>query len=201
MNFLGHLYLSGEDDDVRLGNFIGDAVKGSDYEKYPDGIKKGILLHRAIDSYTDEHEMVIQSKSHLRDKYGIHSGIIVDIFYDHFLASRWTDYSDKDLKSFISESYGLIRKNYFMLPGRVKKFAPFMIMNDWIGSYKTIKGIKSILFRMSRSTVLLAKASKAGNDLEEHYDDFLQEFRAFFPNIIRYVEGEHGVNINLKICQ
>ena len=84
MNYLAHIYLSNEEEEITLGNFIADGVKGKKYIQFPSGIQQGILLHRAIDSFTDTHPIVRKSTKRLHKKYGHYSGVIVDILYDHF---------------------------------------------------------------------------------------------------------------------
>ena len=103
MNFLAHAYLSGNNDGILLGNFVADSIKGKQYLDYPSDVGKGILLHRKIDYYTDSHKVFRDSKKRLSAKYGIFSGIIIDIFYDHFLARNWDDYSEVKLKSFVKK--------------------------------------------------------------------------------------------------
>ncbi len=98
MNFLAHIYLSGNDTDLIIGNFIADGIKGKKYKKFSPGIQKGILLHREIDTFTDAHPIVRQSTKRLHKNYGHYSGIIVDILYDHFLAKNWSRYSDVPLE-------------------------------------------------------------------------------------------------------
>ncbi len=89
MNFLAHIYLSGNQERVMIGNFIGDFVKGKAWEEFDSAIQRGILLHREIDRYTDDHEVVIKTKERLRPKYHHYAPVISDVFYDHFLASLW----------------------------------------------------------------------------------------------------------------
>ena len=93
MNFLAHIYLSGNNDLLKIGNFMADSIRGNSYENYPEEIKKGILLHRSIDSFTDMHPVYRKSKHRLHEKYGHYSGVIMDIFYDHFLAKNWANCS------------------------------------------------------------------------------------------------------------
>ena len=100
MNFLAHIYLSGDNDLLKIGNFMADSIRGNSYENYPDEIKKGILLHRSIDSFTDMHPVYRKSKHRLHEKYGHYSGVIMDIFYDHFLAKNWANYSNKKLEEY-----------------------------------------------------------------------------------------------------
>ena len=92
MNFLAHIYVSGDNDLVKIGNFMADSIRGHSYDVYPMEIQKGILLHRSIDSFTDMHPIYRQSKHRLHEKYGHYSGVIMDIFYDHFLAKNWKTY-------------------------------------------------------------------------------------------------------------
>jgi acyl carrier protein phosphodiesterase len=90
MNFLAHLHLSGNNPNIMLGNFMGDFVKGKSYrQQYEPEIIKGIELHRSIDEFTDSHPVVTESKNRLRPTYRHYSGVIVDVFYDHFLAANW----------------------------------------------------------------------------------------------------------------
>ncbi len=99
MNFLAHLYLSGNDEQLMIGNFIADSVKGSSYKNFPDGIKRGILLHRAIDFYSDNHSVFLKSVERLRPNYHKYAGVIVDIFFDHFLAKNWKEYSENPYRT------------------------------------------------------------------------------------------------------
>ena len=127
MNFLAHLYLSGNNEEVIFGNFIADGVKGNQMNGYSAGIRDGIRLHREIDRYTDNHPVVKQSKSRLSPKYRMFSGVIVDLFYDHFLSKYWQEFSQKELNDFVSKTYQLLIKSYDLLPPRPKRILPFMI--------------------------------------------------------------------------
>src|SRR4051812_26403191 len=126
MNFLAHIYLSGKDDQLMIGNFIADFVKGNKKNDYPDKICKGIELHRGIDDFTDHHEVTGRSKDKLRSKYGKYSGIIVDIYYDHFLAANFQLYSEEPLQQFSENTYRILKENWNKLPPRVHYFLPFM---------------------------------------------------------------------------
>jgi len=161
MNYLAHLYLSGDDPHVRIGNFIGDYVKGNRYDKYSPGIRQGILLHRKIDEFTDKHPVVKQSSLKLYEHYGRYSGIITDMFYDHLLASGWETYSDIKLTTFVSEVHRLMLHNYFKLPARVKGFLPFLIKNRGLENYKHISGLQRALTIMSNRSSLPAKTEIA----------------------------------------
>ena len=120
MNFLAHIYLSGENKLVTIGNFVGDGVRGNKFKNYPKDVQIGIQLHREIDTFTDAHPIFRQSTKRLHKGYGHYSGVIVDIFYDHFLAKNWKVYSDVPLADYIQEFYKSLNENFIVLPPRFK---------------------------------------------------------------------------------
>lgn len=183
MNFLAHIFLSGKNEELLIGNFIADSVKGRKYLEYPVGIQKGILLHRAIDFYTDTHPVVRKSTSRLFSNYSHYSGVIVDIYYDHFLARDWKLYSDVPLEGFIVDFYQLLQDNYELLPSRVQSFMPHMLKENWLLSYATLEGIGRILYQMNQRTNFVSGMDLAVKDLQEHYEQFHHEFHSFFPDL------------------
>lgn len=183
MNFLAHLYLSGNSDEIMFGNFIADKIKGNKYKLYPENIQKGILLHRRIDSYTDSHEIVRRSMSRLREKYRKYSGVVVDIFYDHFLASQWDSYSDISLYEYCAKTYKIFTDNFSLLPNEIKAFLPKLIASNRLFSYRNIEGIENALKIMSEHSSLPAETEFAIEVLRNNYDDFKSEFNLFFEDI------------------
>lgn len=190
MNFLAHIYLSGNDQQLLLGNFIADSIKGKKYLEYPEGIRNGIILHRAIDFYTDTHPTVRKSISRLFDTYGHYSGVIVDILYDHFLAANWQDYSEIPLEIFVADFYDLLQENYQILPKNIKQFLPYMIKDNWLVSYATVKGISRILYQMNERTKKRSKMNFAVIELEEHYEEFEAEFSSFFEELRLFTQNK-----------
>ena len=189
MNFLAHLYLSGDDPDVMTGNFIGDFVKGRQLaEKYPPGVVSGIELHRAIDSFTDSHPVVAESKKRLRPAYRHYSGVIVDIYYDHFLAVGWGRFHDALLPDYADHCYGMLQKRMSSLPEEVQYMLPYMINGNWLVNYSKTEGIHRALSGMARRTRFDSKMEFAVNDLKQHYTLFNAEFDAFFPELIEYCD-------------
>ncbi len=186
MNFLAHIYLSGDDEDVTIGNFIADGIKGNRYLNYPQGISNGIILHRAIDTFTDAHPIVHQSTAKLHKNYGHYSGVIVDILYDHFLAKNWEKYHPLPLADYVQEFYALLRKNFTNLPARIQRMMPYMIADNWLLSYATVEGIAKILSQMNVRTKGIAKMDKAVRELNEHYPEFESEFTSFFEELRTY---------------
>ncbi len=189
MNFLGHLYLSGDNANIKLGNFIGDYVKGKQYRKYPTEIAQGILLHRRIDTFTDNHAMIRQSANRLKSGYGRYSGVVVDMLYDHLLAKHWSDYHSTPLPQFVTETHELLIRNYLLLPKRVKLFLPFLIASRRIETYATINGIKTALNIMSKHTSLPDNSNFAIACLQQNEQLFYNEFTVFIKAIYTHVKG------------
>ena len=183
MNFLAHIYLSGDDDLVKIGNFMADSIRGQSYNDYLPDIKKGILLHRAIDTFTDAHPLFRKSKHRLHEKYGHYSGVIIDIFYDHFLAKNWKNYTALSLEETASAFYENLQINYDLLTEPVKKMMPYMIARNWLVSYATIEGLTMILFQMDYRTKNRVAMHESIVELKVFYSEFEDEFTQFFEEI------------------
>jgi len=190
VNYLAHIYLSNEEEEITLGNFIADGVKGKKYVQFPLGIQQGILLHRAIDSYTDEHPIVRKSTKRLHKKYSHYSGVIVDILYDHFLAKNWTQYHSIPLHKYTENFYNLINSNFDRLTPRIQKMMPYMIEQNWLLSYASIDGIGKILDQMNRRTNNQSKMNLAVLELTTYYKEFEEEFTLFFEDIKKYSKNK-----------
>lgn len=195
MNYLAHLFLSGIDEQTMVGNFIGDHVKGSGWEKYPEKIKNGILMHRQIDSFTDAHQKFREAKEPFKTEYGLYSGIIVDFVYDHFLASNWNDYSDYSLKTFARFSHTVLMKNFIHLPLQVQGFLPFLIKNKRLESYATTIGIADALQVMSNYSSLPAKSDFVLQTLENNYVFFEENFKVFMNELIVFITEKYGIEL------
>ncbi len=189
MNFLAHIYLSGENENIIIGNFIADGIKGKGYLKYPPEIQKGIILHRAIDTFTDQHPTVRKSTARLHESYGHYSGVIVDMFYDHFLAKNWEQYHSQNLEDYISDFYELLRRDFETLPANIQRFMPYMIKDNWLLSYRTISGIGIILNQMNIRTRHQSKMNLAVVELEKFYPQFEAEFTSFFKELELYCKN------------
>ncbi|NOU58791.1 ACP phosphodiesterase [Marinifilum caeruleilacunae] len=195
MNFLAHLYLSGESEKVKVGNFIGDYIKGKKYMNYHPDVQKGIILHRNIDHFTDKHPLVIQSSQKLKDGFGRYSGVVVDLIYDHFLANYWSEYHSSSIEQFVTKSHEILVKNYLILPNKVKMFLPFLIQSRRLESYAHLDGLQTALDIMARRTSLPDQSEYAIDTLQEHYKDFEEEFKSFMKDMLIYVTNEHHINV------
>ncbi len=186
MNFLAHIYLSQGHEKLMVGNFIGDFVKGNQLESFEEEIKIGVNLHRAIDEYTDTHEIVKLSKGKLREKYRHYSGVIVDVYYDHFLAKNWDTYHQIPLLQFTEQTYQQLLKYNFILPAGAQRMLPYMRDGNWLFNYSKIEGIHQALSGMARRTKFNSKMEQSSEDLRIHYSEFEAEFTSFFKDLTSF---------------
>lgn len=193
MNFLAHIYLSGNNELIKIGNFIADGIRGHDYEQFPIDVQKGILIHRAIDTFTDANPIFRQSKHRLHEAYGHYSGVIMDIFYDHFLAKNWARYSGEKLEDYAERFYQSLRDNYDWLNPKTQAMMPSMIRRNWLTSYATIEGIGMILFQMDHRTKNRVSMQNAVNELQEYYTEFESEFTTFFEELRAHVQQKMAI--------
>ena len=194
MNFLAHAHLSGDEEDIVFGNMIADAVKGDASKKYSGNILKGITLHRMIDSFTDAHSVHKRSRNLIRNEFGKYSGIVIDIFYDHFLASGWNDYSERPLKSFSANVYKILTKRFLMLPSRTKRILPFMIGQDWLTNYSNFEGLENVFYGMDRRTKFNSGMKDAVSVLKQYYDDLKLDFKIFYSELYVFAkDNNHSI--------
>jgi len=196
MNFLAHIFLSGKSEKVLIGNFIGDYVKGKDFKSYPTEISEGILLHRHIDSFTDTHEMVRNSKVFFAADYHKYAGVVVDVLYDYFLSANWDRFSVVKIDPFIERVHQTLNSNFDVLPKPVQNFVPLFIRDNWLKTYATLEGIENVLYRMQRRTSLPKATEFAMQVIAANYDRLQENFLEFFPQIISYVEKKFDVIID-----
>ena len=170
---------------------MADGIHGKHFDTFPMEIQKGIILHRSIDTFTDAHPIFRQSTKRLHANYHHYSGIIVDIFYDHFLAKNWSNYSDEKLDHFTERFYQSLRDNHDSLTLKTQKMMPYMINHDWLSSYQNIESIESVLAKMDTRMKYESNMRFSVAELRTFYSDFESEFTAFFAALI--------VHSNMKI--
>lgn len=187
MNYLVHFLLSGEDDELRLGDLLGDFVKGRverfEHTGVSERMRTGIRMHRAIDTFSDHHPAVARSKQLLAPEYGRLSGVIVDVFYDHVLARRWAEHHEQPLPDFSQQVYRTLRGNVHRLPPAVHPLVDAMSRGDWLQAYATERGIERALRGMAARRPVAAAIGSAGHVLFEHFDRFSADFDEFFPDL------------------
>ena len=193
MNFLAHLFLSGPVDSpayagVLLGNFIADSVPGKQLEKYAPAVQAGIRLHRAIDTFTDQHAVVRRSTHRLRAAgYGKYAGVISDMFLDHFLARNFTDFSPENLTDFTKRIYTLLNACHAEMPARVQHFLPYLTEQNWLLHYAGFDGLARALNGLSRRALPGSGMETAVLELQADYAAYEADFREFFPQLQQHV--------------
>ena len=183
MNFLAHAYLSFGQEEILVGNFIADFVRGKEMEKYPKKVQLGIRLHRAIDTYTDSHLLVKQAQSFLIPRFGHYSRVISDVFFDYFLAKNWNNYSDTPLEQFSLDSYGILSSYPQELPEAFRRMFHWMRTQNWLYAYREPLGIQAALDGLSRRARFDSKMNESTQVLWEKEEEIEAIFFAFFANL------------------
>jgi len=192
MNYLAHLCLAGENDDLRLGSLLGDFLKGN-LERYknqynPD-IFAGFRLHQETDRFTDSHPIFLRSRRRIDSGYRRFSGIMVDIFYDHFLSRNWDLFFSEPLPEFIDRVYRMLERNLDVIPPKLRGRVPVMIAENWLGSYGAIAGVELTLTRLSRRFKRRTNLATGTAELLGNYRDLEADFLSFFPELKHHVEN------------
>lgn len=189
MNFLAHIYLSADNDDIKIGNFLGDFVKGRlnklTNAQYSKDVIKGMALHREIDSFTDNHPVVRQSIDRLQPKYHKSSGIVIDMFYDHILAKNFHLYSTISLEEYSLNFYELLKTRKSEIPQPMERMVNSMVSRNWFLGYKTFEGIEWALTGISKRLSFESGIENATDELRKEYDLYEKEFKIFFPELIK----------------
>lgn len=188
MNFLAHIYLSGDNPRIQIGNFMGDGIRGKDYLRFHSDIQTGVLLHRQIDTFTDAHPVFRQSKHRLVPVYNHFSGIIVDMFYDHFLAKNWAKYSNVPLLTFTNQFYGALLCHYDDLNDKTKYLIPHMTKNNWLYNYQYIDYLEKILQQMENRFSHSSNMHQSVRELKQYYAEFEEEFTIFFTELSTFAQ-------------
>jgi len=187
VNYLAHFLLSGHDDELRLGNLLGDVVKGRveryDHPGTTPRMRVGIRLHRAIDSFVDAHPAVRRSKQRIAPRYGRLSGAIVDVYYDHVLAREWATYGYGTLSAFADDVYRTLHANLSRLPTTVHPLVHAMSRGDWLTGYAHLPHVAGALRGMARRHAVAAGIGTAAEELEAQYPHFSDDFAALFPEL------------------
>lgn len=189
MNYLAHLALSPDNDAIRIGNLLGDFIKGNEESlrsQMPAELVNGILLHRAIDKFTDAHPAFLASKTLLAPERRRYAGVVIDLIYDHFLSIHWREYYQQPLSEFIEEIYVSIASHPDWQLGTLKQAFPYMCSQDWLGSYISIDGINTTFRRVSYRSKYTTPIADTHLDLANHYHEFENHFKDIYPDLIRF---------------
>lgn len=190
MNLLAHTALSKDSEKILVGNFIADFVKGNQYLHFEESIRQGILLHRKIDHFTDQHPRARQSALRLQKDFGKYAPVLVDIFYDHFLAIHFQALTQKDLEKHASKTYQILEAHLAILPAPIQKFLPNMTQQNWLVRYADLEGIQRALQGINRRAQFANHLDLAIENLKNDFDAFEEDFLGFFPEIWSYVQQD-----------
>ena len=196
MNYLAHIYLSGNNALTQIGNFVGDWVKGSMISvnaKYPPEMALGIRMHRFIDSFTDSNPVTARSTALLRPILGKYAGVAIDVIYDHFLAKNWNQYSDIELDTFAKNFYSSCIRYFDILPKNLQPLIPHLIISNRLKSYYNIKGVEAAFKIMENKTSFPAKTDVTISELKNNYETIENDFKQFFSEITSVVTREFGI--------
>jgi acyl carrier protein phosphodiesterase len=183
MNYLGHAYLSFNSPEVLVGNMISDFVKGASKFRFSGNIQKGIALHREIDAFTDCHPATKKAMEVFRPGYRLYSGPIMDILYDHFIATDTSLFDDATLRDFTTATYRHLEQNTVHLPNIFLQVLTYMQADDWLYNYKNKGGIQRSLYGLARRATYIKESETAFNLFTEHYDYLKDCYSAFFTDV------------------
>lgn len=192
MNFLAHAYLSFDHPQILVGNMISDFVKGAAKDTYGKDVRQGIMLHRAIDSFTDVHPATLKAREIFRPHYRLYSGALMDIIYDHFLARDETIFTEASLKAFTHKVYSVLERHVTELPLRFVPVLAYMHADDWLFHYRYEKGIRKSLQGLVRRAVYLSESETAYRLFLEHYDFLRNCYLEFFPDVKQFAKQRFG---------
>jgi acyl carrier protein phosphodiesterase len=188
MNYLAHLFLADDTPESLVGAMLGDFVKGAAKNNYAPVIQHNIELHRRIDSFTDAHPIVRASKTIIAPERRKFAGVLLDIFFDHYLAKHWTNFSAVELQSFTTNVYAALQAHHELLPEKLQGMLPFMGAEDWLGSYARVEWIDVTLQRLARRHNRRAPLATGITELQRNYTQFERDFLTFFPDLLHFVK-------------
>ncbi|MEQ1633574.1 MAG: ACP phosphodiesterase [Planctomycetota bacterium] len=192
MNHLAHLRLSPADPDWRLGSLLGDFVRGEDWQRWPDRVKQGIELHRAVDAFTDAHRCVRASVARVDGPLRRFAPVLVDVFYDHFLLQRWHELGPgTPVATFAAEVYALLDLQSASLPERLRRVVPRMIEHRWLEQSRDLDGVHRVLERIAMRLSRPVPLPLGAEILACHYEAFAGDFAAFWPEVARFAQQHH----------
>ena len=191
LNYLAHAYLSFGQAEILVGNMISDFVKGKKKFNFTDTVQKGIVLHRAIDEFTDKHPVTLEAKKFFKPAYGLYAGAFMDIVYDHFLANDPHEFErEEDLKAFSQGVYQQISHYQHDLPERFQQVFHYMHEQDWLYHYRFMQPIFNSFRGLVRRAKFIDEYQPACLVLEEHYTALNFFYAEFFPDLKNFAHSK-----------
>ena len=196
MNHLAHLYLSSDNEEEMVGQFIADAVKGNDFNLYSLNIRNGILLHRWVDSFTDTHDLVKELRAEYRPKLGLYSGVLIDLVFDYFLAKDFQIHSGRDLAEFQQFTFRVLNKHEESFPDKMKNYFFHMKDKEFMLKYAHPVGMAVIVRQMGMRIPRGESLVTAGDFFDDYVEMASDYFSSFFEELKREFEFKRLALLN-----
>jgi acyl carrier protein phosphodiesterase len=195
MNFLAHQYLSFESPPVMAGNFMADSIRGALSIHLPDEVLLGIKVHRFIDSFTDTHPVVLESRALLYPYFSKYAGVVQDVFYDHFLALDWKHYHPETLPAFAKKVYSTLVHYEPILNEKAKRTLLYMSKHRWLEGYESADGVNRALSGLATRASFPSNMQNSIPALEANFEALKKAFDVFFPELELAVKGRYAQSI------
>ena len=189
MNYLAHSLFSNADEFILVGQYCGDFVRGSDLDQYPEGVRTGILWHRRIDSFTDQHPANLRARNYFSKPHRRFAGIITDVLYDHFLARNWHQFSDLPLEEHVAFVHAALQQHVGVMPPQLQRFSRIVVEQNALMSYLQFESVEQVLQRISQRSPRFIPLASAGDPLIEHQHALRACFDEFFPDLVAHMNA------------
>lgn len=187
MNHLAHVFLSGNNEPLLVGNFLGDFISNREVAVLPAEVQAGVRLHRQIDHFTDGHPAVRASVEKLRGAHGRYAPVVLDVLHDYILTQNWERYADQSLPVFAANAYRVLQSHVHLMPGFLQERLPLMVEDDWLVRYGTLDGLRFTFSRLKKRSSKPDLFDAAVDSLQSKYEELEVDFRLFFPDLLRAV--------------
>jgi acyl carrier protein phosphodiesterase len=188
MNYLAHIFLSNKDPKIMMGNFLGDLIKNREYKALPEELKRGVELHRKIDSYTDNHHIVEKGVKIIQPYHGKYAPVVVDIYYDYLLFKNWDKYTDDSIQDFANWAYQVIEEHIDYVPERNQGKVTMMAKHNWLLSYGQLDELHQTFLRVKKRARYDSHFETATQHLQENYEVLNSDFNDFFPDLLQMTQ-------------
>ena len=162
---------------------ISDFIKGKKKFDYAANVQKGIMLHRSIDEFTDNHATTKEAKIFFKSAYGLYSGAFIDVVYDHFLALDKNQFEKNELEIFSQKTYLHLQNFENIFPERFQKMFYYMRTQNWLNNYQYKDAIKNSFAGLVRRAKYMDDYETAFQIFETNYDALKNYYETFFPQL------------------
>ena len=193
LNLLAHLHLSANcPPDILTANVLADYLGRYDPvvkmpEKMVARLMPGIRLHREIDSFTDQHNVVAEARNLISSPRRRLAGVIVDIAFDYYLTRHWEEFSIEDRETTISRGYAIMSMVASTgLSRKTQSLISKMRANNWLSAYGTLEGQRLTYQRVSRMSDAFTALAGAEEEIVKRDSEIDRCFLAFYPDLQRH---------------